>query len=177
MEAILNGQQTILAQLSEPSISQAPDVTSSLKDIETIKSIQEEMAGSILALHAAQSDIDSVYAQFAEAKLASSRSELENESLKMRLQEMRIELNVLRETNEHLENKAKEHESSKTKTQRELGSVSAARIAAERERDALSEALRVGMAETERRTEEMDRLRREVSVQSHCPTLLIIAGY
>ena len=45
----------------------------------------------------------------------------------------------------------------------ELDTSQAARLAAERERDALSEALRVGMADVERLNEEVDTMRKEVS--------------
>lgn len=158
-EAMLVGQHAILDRIAEAFEGSA----STAESLKRIKTVQDEMASSLIAVAAGRGDIDQLRAELEIANGRLIKAQTENEGLELNVRSLQHEAGQAREGLGGVQTQLDAALEREKAVKDELDTSQATRLAAERERDTLSEALRAGMADTERLNEELRDARKEVS--------------
>ena len=127
-----------------------------------LRASQDETAGVIHSIRAAQPQVDELRQQLVEANDALRATKVEYGHATTRLSALEDENRQVRGEKVDVEEKLKKLETKETELREQLDKLVSGQTAAERERDALSDALRARMADTERFNEELERARAEV---------------
>lgn len=160
-EAMLTGQHAVLDKIAE-SLNDKDRSGAMVEVLQQIRATQDEIAGSMVDARVVSSDIDELRAQLELANGNVIKAKVENEAMADKISEITSDRSRLREHVEDVEGKLDGARTKEADLSKELDKFMSARLAAETERDALAEALRNGMGETERLNGDIETLQREV---------------